>query len=51
MWEFTDDNDADMGYSFGKAQLVKLNDGRWAAIVANGYNSTNEKAVLFVLDI
>jgi len=51
MWEFTDDNDADMGYSFGKAQLVKLNDGRWAAIVANGYNSTNEKAVLFVLNI
>lgn len=51
LWEFTDDNDADMGYSFGKAQLVKLNDGRWAAIVANGYNSTNEKAVLFVLDI
>ena len=51
LWEFTDDNDIDMGYSFGKAQLVKLNDGRWAAIVANGYNSTNEKAVLFVLNI
>ena len=51
LWEFTDDNDADMGYTFGKAQLVKLNTGQWAAIVANGYNSTNEKAVLFVLDI
>jgi type IV pilus assembly protein PilY1 len=51
LWEFTDDDDSDMGYSFGKAQLVKLNTGQWAAIVANGYNSTNEKAVLFVLDI
>ena len=51
LWEFTDDNDADMGYSFGKAQLVKLNTGEWAAIVANGYNSTTEKAVLYVLDI
>ncbi|MGB2271479.1 MAG: pilus assembly protein, partial [Pseudomonadales bacterium] len=51
LWEFTDDDDTDMGYSFGKAQLVKLNTGKWAAIVANGYNSTNEKAVLFVLDI
>ena len=51
LWEFTDDNDADMGYTFGKAQIVKLNNGKWAAIVANGYNSTNEKAVLFVLDM
>lgn len=51
MWEFTDDNDADMGYSFGKAQLVRLNTGEWAAIVANGYNSSAEKAVLFVLDV
>ncbi|MGB1191565.1 MAG: pilus assembly protein, partial [Pseudomonadales bacterium] len=51
LWEFTDDDDSDMGYSFGKAQLVKLNTGKWVAIVANGYNSTNEKAVLFVLDI
>ncbi|MBT5922208.1 MAG: hypothetical protein HOH29_00605 [Cellvibrionales bacterium] len=51
LWEFTDANDVDMGYSFGKAQLVKLNNGEWAAIVANGYNSTNEKAVLYVLDI
>ncbi|MBT5293753.1 MAG: hypothetical protein HOL40_08510, partial [Cellvibrionales bacterium] len=51
LWEFTDANDVDMGYSFGKAQLVKLNNGEWAAIVANGYNSTNEKAVLYVLDV
>ena len=51
MWEFTDDNDADMGYAFGKAQLVRLNTGDWAVIVANGYNSTAEKAVLYVLDV
>ena len=50
-WEFTNDNDADVGFSYGTAQIVRLNSGRWVAIVANGYNSINEKAVLYVLDI
>lgn len=50
MWEFTDANDADMGYSFGRAQLVRANNGQWVVIVSNGYNSTGEKAVLYVLD-
>jgi type IV pilus assembly protein PilY1 len=57
-WEFTDANDADMGYSFGQPLIVKTNNGRWSVIVANGYNSTQSDgaasttghAVLFVLD-
>ncbi|MCO5398438.1 pilus assembly protein [Ralstonia soli] len=57
-WEFTDANDADMGYSFGQPLIVKTNNGRWSVIVANGYNSTQGDgaasttghAVLFVLD-
>jgi len=57
-WEFTDANDADMGYSFGQPLVVKTNNGRWSVIVANGYNSTQSDgaasttghAVLFVLD-
>ena len=50
-WEFTDEADNDMGFSYGKAQIVRLNSGRWVAIVANGYNSAEQKAVLYVLDI
>ena len=57
-WEFTDANDADLGYVFGQPLIVKTNNGRWSVIVANGYNnsevdgnpSTTGHAVLFVLD-
>lgn len=47
---------ADMGYSFSKAWIVKsqavdgLGDKKWVVIFGNGYNSTNESSVLFVLD-
>lgn len=49
-WEFTDENDADMGFSYGRAQLVRANNGKWVVIVANGYNSSSEHAALFILD-
>src|SRR5208283_5792699 len=57
-WEFTDANDADLGYVFGQPLLLKTNNGRWSVIVANGYNNTQADgnasstghAVLFVLD-
>jgi type IV pilus assembly protein PilY1 len=29
-------------------QIVKLNDGRWAAVMGNGINSTNERPVLLI---
>ncbi|WP_035198286.1 pilus assembly protein [Acidovorax radicis] len=29
-------------------QMVKLNDDRWAVILGNGYNSTNERPVLLI---
>ena len=40
LWEYTDADDADLGYSFGKASIVKLNSGEWAAVFGNGYNNT-----------
>ncbi|WP_168708473.1 PilC/PilY family type IV pilus protein [Hydrogenophaga sp. PAMC20947] len=29
-------------------QIVKLNNGRWAVLMGNGYNSTNERPVLLI---
>lgn len=29
-------------------QLVKMNNGRWAVVMGNGYNSTNERPVLLI---
>lgn len=61
LWEFSDADDVDMGYSYnqpivnpfnGQAkQIVKMENGQWAIVVGNGYNSDNGKAVLYILFI
>ncbi len=48
LWEFTD---ADLGYVHGQAKIARLNDGSWAAIIGNGYNSTSDKAYLLIVDL
>ncbi|HFD11935.1 MAG TPA: hypothetical protein ENJ32_05655, partial [Crenotrichaceae bacterium] len=50
LWEFTDEDDPNMGYSYTQpslswltgqsSQIAKMANGRWAVIVGNGYNST-----------
>lgn len=55
----TASTDADLGnitsppiiddtYTSKARQIVKLNDGKWAAIIGNGVNSINEAPVLFI---
>ncbi|EMR14306.1 type IV fimbrial biogenesis protein PilY1 [Methylophaga lonarensis MPL] len=65
LWEFTDLDDRDMGYSFGQPSVVRLNNGSWAVIFTGGYNntadngntgnSTNDSltgnAVLYIVDL
>lgn len=58
LWEF---DETDMGYSFNypaanpttnqAKQIVKMANGKWAAVVGNGYNSASGKAVLYILFI
>jgi type IV pilus assembly protein PilY1 len=48
MWEFTD---PDLGFVHGQAKIARLNDNSWAAIISNGYNSTSDKAYLFIVDL
>lgn len=40
-----------MGYTLPQPSIGKMNDGSWAAVVANGYSSANGKAVLYILNI
>lgn len=40
-----------MGYTLPQASIGKMHDGSWAAIVANGYSSTNNLAVLYIINI
>lgn len=56
LWEFTDSTTpADMGYIFGRPTIARVRTGTsttaWAVIFGNGYNSTNERAILYVVDI
>jgi type IV pilus assembly protein PilY1 len=65
-WEFTDANDADLGYTYSRPAIVKVRTSsgtRWAAVFGNGYNNTFDdtsvggqksstgNAVLYVVDI
>ncbi|MBO2929639.1 pilus assembly protein [Metapseudomonas otitidis] len=50
LWEFSDSTDGDLGYTFTRPVVTKLHDGNWGVVLSNGYNSTNDKAVLFVLN-
>jgi len=59
LWEFTETDDADLGYSYTKPQMFKMNNGKWMVAFGNGYNNTqadgnasaNGDALLFLLDI
>ncbi len=62
LWEFTDKQDSDLGYTFSQPVIARLNNGKWAAIFGNGYNNVNSDAtdtvqsttghaVLYIVDI
>ncbi|SIS85174.1 pilus assembly protein [Neptunomonas antarctica] len=40
LWEFTDADDAELGYSYSQPVIAKLNDNKWYAIFGSGYNNT-----------
>lgn len=48
LWRFTH---PELGEAVQRAQIVRLSDGRWAAVFGNGYNSDSGRAGLFVVDI
>lgn len=40
----------DLGFTLAQPSVVRTQNGKWVVIVANGYESVNGHAVLFVLD-
>ncbi len=55
LWELNNytaaNGDADLGMTMAQPTLARMQNGKWAAIVSNGYNSPNQKPVLYILDI
>lgn len=52
LWEFTAEDDPDLGYTFGEPIITRIgneNSGTWVAIFGNGYNSDSGQAYLYVL--
>ncbi len=61
LWEYTDADDKNLGYSYSRPAVVRMADGSWAAVFGNGYNnteadggattSTSGNAVLYLVNI
>lgn len=59
MWEYDEtvdkallpsgETNSTLGYTFSKPAIVKLNNGKWAAVFGNGYYSAAGKAVLYIV--
>lgn len=54
LWNFTDADDAGLGYSYGNPVITKRLDGTWVVVFASGYNnhtgSGDGKGHLYVLN-
>lgn len=50
LWEI-DSSDNDIGFSYSRPTIARLNDDRWYAIMGNGYNSQSGDAKLLLVDI
>lgn len=60
LWNFSADNNNNVGYSYGIPYITKLGDGTWVAVVTSGYNNIPEdgkysgadgKGYIFVLNL
>jgi len=51
LWEFNDSNSGDMGYSYSKPAIARLSNGQWVAIFGNGYDSRNDQARLYIVNL
>jgi type IV pilus assembly protein PilY1 len=51
-WEYSDEDDADLGFTYGTPTVTRLNNGRAAVIFGNGLNNTGSgRAALFIVDL
>lgn len=51
LWEYMSATDRDLGHMLGRPVIAKMKNDEWAVIVGNGYNSTDGKAVLYVINL
>lgn len=53
LWEYTNADDADLGYTYGNPVVTKKSDGTWVVVFASGYNNSSSgsgRGYLYVLN-
>ncbi len=48
LWEFTH---GELGFTIGQATIARMANGEWAAIFGNGYESSSQRAQLFIVNL
>ncbi|HEY4127443.1 MAG TPA: PilC/PilY family type IV pilus protein [Gammaproteobacteria bacterium] len=53
LWDYDagTNGDADLGYTIPSATIARMHDGDWYVIFGNGYNSTNQHALIYMYNI
>lgn len=51
LWEFSTADDADLGYTMSQPTIAAMQDEKFYAVFGNGYNSVNNEAVLYIVDL
>jgi type IV pilus assembly protein PilY1 len=51
LWEITGEDEENLGHVFGDPVVTRLGNGKWVAIFGNGYNSDDNVASLFIVDL
>jgi hypothetical protein len=51
LWELTDTDISDLGYTYSQPVIARFNDGNWYVAVGNGYNSSNGEARLLIINV
>lgn len=51
LWELDADDDGDIGHVYDEPLITRLPDGEWVVIFANGFNSDDDQAHLFIVDL
>lgn len=51
LWELTPDDDDQLGHVMDEINIVRMNNGEFAAVFGNGYNSGEHEASLFIVPL
>lgn len=51
LWDLSDADIPELGYTFAEPVITKLNNNDWAVIVGNGYQSADHEAVLLIINL